>query len=491
MSKSILIFFIFISSTLLQENVYPSLKYIINEPQLKDLEIGIIKYFLNNKDFSFPGFNFTQKIDFIGTVQFNMSDSKFRLVDLTDKTFEINFNEPDKISLKVYNVKALIQFYYIFRSNFYSNHGTGKIAIKDTSVTMNTKVLRITNKKEPNKKGPGLEIESFSFDAKDFEFDFEHEGTLEKMIEYILLNAKNAIVEIIKNKFNTDYRPLVNKQLYNLMENSNLSFPINSNMTIHYSMNREPQIKKNFLQMEFEAQIKDKNYEYKGKTIEIPEVKESNYAIDLLLSQYIFDNLFFLLGKQNRFNLLIKSEQVPIALTAGLLSNIFPNITQKFDSLYLADIGFEVENPPSIKFIEGKAMLNLYENLTVYCRKDNVSKSEFAISGDTDIELLLYINVTQSKIDGKIDSAKMTRFKTTKSTFEQNDDESVVQKSQMIIDAMISLLNMRISEALKNISLPMIEGVELKNIDVHIHDQYMNIGILPNITKKAKKFFFF
>ena len=59
-----------------------------------------------------------------------MTDSKFRFKKLTDKTFEILFENPDKISIKLYNVKVQISFYYIFSSNFYLNKGTGKIQLK-------------------------------------------------------------------------------------------------------------------------------------------------------------------------------------------------------------------------------------------------------------------------------------------------------------------------------------------------------------------------
>lgn len=40
---------------------------------------------------------------------------------------------------------------------------------------------------------------------------------------------KKLIVEIIKKKFNTDFLPLINKELDNFMENSDLSFLINFN----------------------------------------------------------------------------------------------------------------------------------------------------------------------------------------------------------------------------------------------------------------------
>ena len=131
MSKKIFIlltcFTVFFSQN---KEIYPSLKYKINEPQLKNLEIAIINNFLNNKDLPIPGYNFSERIDFIGTVQFNMTDSKFRFINLTDKTFEILFENPDKISIKLYNVKVQISFYYIFSSNFYLNKGTGKIQLK-------------------------------------------------------------------------------------------------------------------------------------------------------------------------------------------------------------------------------------------------------------------------------------------------------------------------------------------------------------------------
>jgi len=120
MSKSILIFFIFISSTLLQENVYPSLKYIINEPQLKDLEIGIIKYFLNNKDFSLAK-NIVQTTEAINQIKLMhkpdtmqeiliVVDNSGEIVVLTldiikDEKIRTKMNKYEIVSTKKYNAK--------------------------------------------------------------------------------------------------------------------------------------------------------------------------------------------------------------------------------------------------------------------------------------------------------------------------------------------------------------------------------------------------
>ena len=480
MSKKIFIlltcFTVFFSQN---KEIYPSLKYKINEPQLKNLEIAIINNFLNNKDLPIPGYNFSERIDFIGTVQFNMTDSKFRFINLTDKTFEILFENPDKISIKLYNVKAQISFYYIFRSNFYSNKGTGKIAIKETSLTMNSKVLRIKNKIDVSKYAPGIEIESFSFEAKDFEFDFEHEGTLEKMIEYILLNGKNAIVQIIKNKFNSDYRPMINKQLYTLSENSKLIFPITgTKMSVHYSMNNEPKITKNYLIMEFEADIQHPEIKYTKDTIKLPEFNETNYAIELMISQFLFDNLIFIAGKDKLLDGILYSEQSKF--TVQIFEGCFKNITKKYDKNELVDLGLNVKESPEIIFEEGKAYIILNENLTFYTRKTNTSDRVMAISGDTVFEFNVKFNIEKSKISLFIESGKLKSFKTTNTTFEQ-DDEAVVKDSEILISGSISLLNIAIQTALANLHLPTIAGIELHNFDFNIKDKFVDFGVLPDI----------
>ena len=480
MSKKFLILIICFTAFFCQnKEIYPSLKYKINEPQLKNLEIAIINNFLNNKDLPIPGYNFSERIDFIGTVQFNMTDSKFRFINLTDKTFEILFENPDKISIKLYNVKAQISFYYIFRSNFYSNKGTGKIAIKETSLTMNSKVLRIKNKIDVSKYAPGIEIESFSFEAKDFEFDFEHEGTLEKMIEYILLNGKNAIVQIIKNKFNSDYRPMINKQLYTLSENSKLIFPITgTKMSVHYSMNNEPKITKNYLIMEFEADIQHPEIKYTKDTIKLPEFNETNYAIELMISQFLFDNLIFIAGKDKLLDGILYSEQSKF--TVQIFEGCFKNITQKYDKNELVDLGLNVKESPEIIFEEGKAYIILNENLTFYTRKTNTSDRVMAISGDTVFEFNVKFNIEKSKISLFIESGKLKSFKTTYTTFDQ-DDEAVVKDSEILITGSISLLNIAIQTALANLHLPTIAGIELHNFDFNIKDKFVDFGVLPDI----------
>ena len=480
MSKNFLILITCITIFFCQnKEIYPSLKYKINEPQLKNLEIEIINKFLNNKDLPIPGYNFSERIDFIGTVQFNMTDSKFRFLDLTDKTFEILFDSPDKISIKLYNVKAQISFYYIFRSNFYSNKGTGKIAIKDTSLTMNSKVLRVKNKKDDSKYGPGIEIESFSLEAKDFEFDFEHEGTLEKMIEYILLNGKNAIVQIIKNKFNSDYRPMINKQLLTLSENSTLIFPIpRTKMSVHYSMNQEPKITENYLIMEFEAEVNHPEIKYPKDTIKLPDFYETKYAIELMISQYLFDNSLYIAGKDKLLDGILYNEQSKF--TVDIIKDCFKNITQKYNKTDLVDLGLFVKEPPEIIFEEGSAYIIINENLTFYTRKTNTSERVIAIAGDSVFEFNVTFSIEKSKIAAKIENGKLKSFKTTYTTFDQ-DDESVVKDSSILITGSISLLNIGIQTALANMRLPTIAGIELHNFEVKFKEKYVYFGVLPII----------
>ena len=103
-----------------------------------------------------------------------------------------------------------------------------------------------------------------------------------------------------------------------------------------------------------------------------------------------------------------------------------------------------------------------------------------AISGDTVFEFNVKFNIEKSKISLFIENGKLKSFKTTNTTFDQ-DDEAVVKDSEILISGSISLLNIAIQTALANLHLPTIAGIELHNFDFNIKDKFVDFGVLPDI----------
>ena len=103
-----------------------------------------------------------------------------------------------------------------------------------------------------------------------------------------------------------------------------------------------------------------------------------------------------------------------------------------------------------------------------------------AIAGDSVFEFNVTFSIEKSKIAAKIENGKLKSFKTTYTTFDQ-DDESVVKDSSILITGSISLLNIGIQTALANMRLPTIAGIELHNFEVKFKENYVYFGVLPII----------
>lgn len=120
-----------------------------------------------------------QKIDFIGTIEFNMTNIKFKFHDLPKSLLNITFVEPNKIQVLINNASASLDLKYTFRSNFYSSQGNATVKLSEISSSFASQLISIPNLKEKNKKGPGIEIESFAINSAELKFIFENEGPLE------------------------------------------------------------------------------------------------------------------------------------------------------------------------------------------------------------------------------------------------------------------------------------------------------------------------
>lgn len=236
-------------------------------------------------------FSFKQKIDFIGTIELNMTNLKFKFHDLPKDLLNITFVEPNLIQLIINNATASLDFYYIFRSNFYSSEGKATVQLTEISSTFSTKLISIPNEKEKTKKGPGIEIESLLINSAELKFIFENEGPLEQILMAVMASLKSSLIGLINGQFNQVYKPLVNSEIHKFLANITLSFPLpNTTMTLHYSMNEDPSIQNNGLELSFEGYLTDEKNPYDKKPYDIPHIGHSDADMAIHLSQYILDN---------------------------------------------------------------------------------------------------------------------------------------------------------------------------------------------------------
>ena len=293
------ILFISIFSFSLLQTIHPSLRYAISPQQLARIEQVIIESFLDGRPMPIDDITFKDRIDFLGTVEFNLTQMNFRCFNLTDNDLEIHFDDPEKIYFSLRDVNAQLDFVYILRSNFYSNHGKGVVHFANMTIKMVNTLISVPNLHEPNKTSPGISIEELELNSTDLSFTFDNEGPLEKTIAYIITNLKDVIYDLIQQKFYTTYKPMFNEDIYEYIANSTLSFPLsNTTFNVSYSMNEEPTLsKEKGIEMSFEAQFVSENYTYNGSTYELPIINETSAMIDIIASQYLLDNYLYLMYK--------------------------------------------------------------------------------------------------------------------------------------------------------------------------------------------------
>ena len=480
---SLLISTLLLSFVKLQEVIHPSLRYGLNNEQMKDIELIIISQFLNNKEIPIDDIKIKEKIDFLGTVELNITEIIFKFVNLTESALSIHFEEENKVRVVLKEVKAILDFKYNFQSNFYSNDGKGAAKLNNATLTLVNSLVSIKNQKEPQKKGPGIQIESLDISSADFTFEFEHAGPLEKIIQFVIINLKDALVEVIQKRFNEHYRPIFNKELEDYLSQIDLSFPIiNTNLTVSYSMNENPHITNTNLEMSFEAEIYSEKYKYPGKTYEIPHVIKSDSTIDLVISQFLIDNYVYITYKEGNLDFTIKSETTtPMDLTVALFTSIFPGLKDKYETTQLIDLKLKAYDSPFVEFVEEKAVITLKHNMEVYVRKDETT-SELAVGGDTIMEAEIKFSITKGEIKGEIVKLVMTQFKKTVSNIGEIDESQVVKSTNDLIDLLLPFLNISLQKSLSSIKIPSIGNVQLDQTDIKIHKNYLAVGVSPYIN---------
>ena len=480
--KLILLFFLFALAKS-DDPIYPSLRYGLSTEQIKDIEV-IISEFLNNKEIPIQGVYYKEKVDFLGTVEFNMTDATFKFINLTEKTLTIQVGDDNHITFVLNDANAEVNFNYTFKSNFYSNEGKATLLLKNATLTIVNKVISIQNKKEPNKKGPGVEIESLAITSAKIEFVFEHEGALEKIIEFIIINIKDAFIEIIQKKFNDSYRPIFNKELADYLSNTELSFPINgTSLTVSYSMNEEPMISKEGIEMSFEAEIYSDKCRYPGKTYNIPHITKSTSTIDIILSQFIIDNYLYIMYNETQFETTLKSEDTyPMNLTVSTFTDIFPGLATKYNTSDKVDLKIKGFKAPIAAFSEEKTKIKGYFNIGIYVRTSE-TESELAVAGDAVLDSDVNFSIQKGVIKLEIASLTVEEFKNIQSNIGDITEEEVLANAKQFIGNYLIWINLGIAASVAQIKIPSIGNIHLDQTDITVHEHYLAIGVSPYIEE--------
>ena len=172
--KKIFMFILFLIGLINSE--FPSIRFLLTYNKIQELNNIILYEILkeNFLKFSFDlnNFNFTQKVDFVGTVQMNFTNLTLKFDNFDNETITAQYLEDKKIKLNINGINASLLTNYSFLSNFYQrDFGEGVIKLDNFSFEIIYTIVHYQNNIDPSKYGPGILISNCSIE--DFQLNFK------------------------------------------------------------------------------------------------------------------------------------------------------------------------------------------------------------------------------------------------------------------------------------------------------------------------------
>ena len=147
MNKIFVLIFLLLS---LIKSDFPSIRFLF--PYNKVTELNNIILFELLKDnflqftFDLKNFNYTGKIDFVGTVEMNFTNLTLKFDNYDNQSIKAEYLQDQNIKLNIKGINASLLSNYSFRSNFYQRDlGEGVIKLDNFSYEIIYKIVHYIN----------------------------------------------------------------------------------------------------------------------------------------------------------------------------------------------------------------------------------------------------------------------------------------------------------------------------------------------------------
>ena len=342
----------------------------------------------------------------------------------------LSFVETKTINFILNILNGEITFDYDLKTVLISGKGNSTLYINNISLSLNNTLIQIPNEHEPEKLGPGLKIKGVSFNDLDMNMTFSKNGTLEKLLKFLNKNLKTILLKIGENEINKkEALRKINDMLYDLFKSISLNMPIynllqtDDNVNISFSMNEEPIIKNNVLELSLEAEVKSDNFKYnETNNIILPHII-NNYnlftekTLNGVVSQFILNNVLDILSFFGKLNFEINNDTIGLGqLNVGTLSLIIRELTNVYKAALQAKIITDAIDDPILKISDkNKLNIKLFENLKFIVFNDtqyfNEDIGDIEVDADSTIEIEATFYFNDTDIQLTLDSITMLNLK--------------------------------------------------------------------------------
>ena len=418
----------------------------------------------------------SEDVDYLGKLDLTLNNIIIKIANMTDAEIYLSFVETKNINFILNILNGEITFDYELKTGLISGKGNSTLYINNISLSLNNTLIQIPNEHEPEKLGPGLKIKGVSFNDLDMNMTFSKNGTLEKLLKYLNKNLKTILLKIGENEINKkEALRKINDMLYDLFKSISLNIPIDNllqtddNVNISFSMNEEPIIKNNVLELSLEAEVKSDNFKYnETNNIILPHII-NNYnlftekTLNGVVSQFILNNVLDILSFFGKLNFEINNDTIGLGqLNVGTLSLIIRELTNVYKAALQAKIITDAIDGPILKINDkNKLNIKLFENLKFIVFNDtqyfNEDIGDIAVDADSTIEIEATFYFNDTDIQLTLDSITMLTFEVRNSLVGDIDTARVISNFQTIVKSLfLGSINNNIKQKIQELTKPLV-----------------------------------
>jgi len=475
-----LIFFLFGYSK--SEVTTPAVRFTFSESGIRSLEKEFLPVLMNQTKINLPDNNNKQHLDFIGTVELNITNSVLSFVDVDPERVSVKFGENATIYIDMVNITGMVNFDYVFKSGFYQNTSPGFVKVSNLTLRLVNQLSSQPNEIEPSKLSPAIEIKEVNIESIKVDINFQNMGNLEKFIKYLVDNLQSMMVETIKTELkkvlmNTNVE--INKGLANIQLHSDIA---GTNVSLDYTLADSPSVYGDLLEVNFNATIKDKisNTTYEGPLKTIPHIKNTTAPMDGFINQYLFDSIAYILYKANQTNYYLSN---PLISTMSL-ALVIPELFQHYQAIKTVDIFLQAQESPQLQLTENLTIINLNYDSDFIVNLNETNKVT-AFSANLSLTLNVSASMNQGTIKAKIYSININSFNVTNSSIGPINDKDLATNLNGFINGFLQVIENALNDFVKNIKIPSIYGVTFNDSIVESHEGYLQFAITPHLENKT------
>ena len=515
-------FLFIVLSLLLFSYIYsdPSVRVAIHKKKLSDIEQIIIKNFLSNISLSIEPIDLVQKIDLFGSIEFNISYPKVYTFSLNDFEMNIdyeNISDYNFIYINFTNFEFMFNFLYNIDSNFYHSMSYLNLTVSNITFYLNFSLNFSVNKYEPFKNSPKIIFNEIYFD--DFPtFDFVYYNisnndnkTVDNNNKEIIINNKKTVYmntfiitnfwprikELLLNTLvttiNSNFMDYINDEIKSYTEKLNLYEDIiDNNYTkfhIDFSMNECPYIIdynnnsnvfEQSLDIYISSNITDKKY-VRNYSYVLPHINENDFdannSIIVNLGKDIIDNNIYVLYHSKYFNFFIDENTFEnFKLEAFMFMYLIPEIYNNFNISEIVKVNITAFDIPYLSFDNDN-----YIKISFYEIIEFIIRDQIYLSFNSTIDFKFLFSIKDGEFEIKIENTSfndiniiINELGCDKDELEKNFNSNVVLLKNVI--------NLILKYFLTNFEIPDIYGIKIKNANFDINEEYLKIGITPQIN---------